>query len=141
MISSHRQADTVVVLGTYMADRIAAKRVDRDRLVMVPVWSRREEIYPMPRFGHPLRAELGLSEKFVAMYSGNLGLAHSFDEFLGAARRLARSLRHRFLFVEAALVLPRSVPPRKTKDWRTSGSSTTSRENNSTHHSRSPMFI
>ena len=31
---------------------------------------------------------LGLSDRFVAMYSGNLGLAHSFDEFLAAARRL-----------------------------------------------------
>jgi colanic acid biosynthesis glycosyl transferase WcaI len=42
----------------------------------------------MPRFGHPLREELGLVDKFVAMYSGNLGLAHSFEEFLEAARRL-----------------------------------------------------
>jgi glycosyltransferase involved in cell wall biosynthesis len=95
----YRQADTVVVLGSYMADRIAAKRVRRDRLVTVPVWSRRDEIYPMPRFGHPLRAELGLSDKFVAMYSGNLGLAHSFDEFLAAARRLRDRSDLVFLFV------------------------------------------
>src|SRR3712207_7172069 len=53
--SVYRQADKVVVLGPYMADRIAAKRVRADRLVTVPVWSRREEIYPMPRAGHPLR--------------------------------------------------------------------------------------
>ena len=95
----YRQADKVVVLGPYMMDRIAAKGVRADRLTLIPVWSRRDEIYPMPREDHPLREELGLEGKFVAMYSGNLGLAHSFVEFLETARRL----RHRsdvvFLFV------------------------------------------
>ena len=95
----YRQADKVVILGPYMADRIAAKRVRRDRLATIPVWSRRDEIYPVPREGHELRASLGLADKFVAMYSGNLGLSHSFAEFVEAARRL----RHRddivFLFV------------------------------------------
>ena len=54
----------------------------------IPVWSRRDEIYPLPRDANPLRKSLGLERAFVAMYSGNLGLAHSFDEFLEAARRL-----------------------------------------------------
>jgi colanic acid biosynthesis glycosyl transferase WcaI len=97
--SVYRQADKVVVLGPYMADRIASKGVRRDRLTMIPVWSRRDEIYPIPRGGHPLRQELGLEGKFVAMYSGNLGLAHSFDEFLEAARRLRDRDEIVFLYV------------------------------------------
>src|SRR5262249_8503040 len=84
----YRPADNVVVLGPYRADRIVAKRVKCDRVAMIPVWSRREEIYPVPRAENPLRAELGLADEFVAMYSGNLGLAHAFEEFLEAARRL-----------------------------------------------------
>jgi glycosyltransferase involved in cell wall biosynthesis len=86
--SVYRAADKVVVLGPYMADRIAAKGVRSERLAPIPVWSRRDEVYPMPRFGHPLREELGLVDKFVAMYSGNLGIAHSFEEFLAAALAL-----------------------------------------------------
>jgi len=97
--SVYRAADRVVVLGPYMADRIAAKGVKPDRIETVHVWSRRDEIYPIPREGHPLRASLGLEGKFVAMYSGNMGLAHTFDDFMETARRL----RHRddivFLFV------------------------------------------
>ncbi|HEV3163161.1 MAG TPA: glycosyltransferase family 4 protein [Isosphaeraceae bacterium] len=84
----YRQADKVVVLGPYMADRIASKQVRIDRVVTIPVWSRRDEVYPLPREGHPLRTQLGLADKFVAMYSGNLGLAHAFEEFLEAARHL-----------------------------------------------------
>jgi glycosyltransferase involved in cell wall biosynthesis len=95
----YRQADKVVVLGPYMADRVAAKQVRGERLVTIPVWSRRDEIYPVPRSGHPLRAALGLEDRFVAMYSGNLGLAHTFDEFLEAARRLRDMDRIVFLFI------------------------------------------
>jgi colanic acid biosynthesis glycosyl transferase WcaI len=95
----YRQADKVVVLGPYMADRIAAKGARPDRLAQVPVWSRRDEVYPLPRAGHPLRASLGLADRFVAMYSGNLGLAHAFDEFLDAARRLRERADIVFLFV------------------------------------------
>jgi glycosyltransferase involved in cell wall biosynthesis len=95
----YRQADMVVVLGPYMADRILAKGVRPDRVATIPVWSRRDEIYPLPREGHPLRAALGLEDKFVAMYSGNLGLAHSTSEFLDAARRLRGRDDMVFLFV------------------------------------------
>jgi glycosyltransferase involved in cell wall biosynthesis len=95
----YRQADKVVVLGPYMADRILAKRVRPDRVTTIPVWSRRDEIYPLPREGHPLRESLGLAGKFVAMYSGNLGLAHSTSEFLEAARRLRDHEDIVFLFV------------------------------------------
>ena len=109
----YRQADKVVVLGPYMADRIAAKGVRRDRLATIPVWSRRDEIYPLPREGHELRASLGLADKFVAMYSGNLGLAHSFDEVIEAARRLRDRDDIVFLFVGGG---PRLAEVRAAKE-------------------------
>jgi len=95
----YRQADRVVVLGPYMADRILAKGVRSERIREVPVWSRREEIFPRDRDGHPLREELGLADKFVVMYSGNLGLAHQFDEVVRAAEAFEARDDVVFLFV------------------------------------------
>ncbi len=109
----YRQADRVVVLGPYMADRIARKGVPEDRLVTIPVWSRRDEIEPIVRLNNPLRKQLGLGDRFVAMYSGNLGLAHSFDEFLGAARMLRDDSRIVFLFVGGG---PRMAEVRATAE-------------------------
>jgi glycosyltransferase involved in cell wall biosynthesis len=94
-----RRADKIVVLGSYMADRIAAKRVRPGRIVTIPVWSRRDEVYPLARAENPVRTELGLADSFVVMYSGNLGLAHSFEEILEAARRLRARREIVFLFV------------------------------------------
>ena len=95
----YRQADKVVVLGPYMADRITSKGVRPERVATIPVWSRQDEIFPLPRAGHPFAPVLGLAGKFVAMYSGNLGLAHSTSEFLDAARRLRDREDIVFLFV------------------------------------------
>lgn len=96
---SYRQADRVVALGPYMGKRLLDKRVKPERLREIPVWSRRDEVYPIPIADHPLRKELGLEGKFVAMYSGNLGLAHTFDEFIEAARRFRDDPRIVFLYV------------------------------------------
>ena len=49
----------------------------------------------------------------MAMYSGNLGLAHSFDEFLEAARRLRDRDDLVFLFVGAG---PRAEEVRAARD-------------------------
>jgi colanic acid biosynthesis glycosyl transferase WcaI len=95
----YRQADRVVALGPYMADRISLKGVASERIATIPVWSERDEIYPTPRDSNPFRKALGLERAFVAMYSGNLGLAHSFDEFIEVARRLRDRTDIVFLFV------------------------------------------
>lgn len=107
-----RRADTVVALGPYMADRLMAKGVRDNRLVEIPVWSRADEIEPLPRDGHPLRESLGLQGKFIAMYSGNLGLAHSTHEFIEAARRLRHRTDVVFLFVGGG---PRTAEIRSAK--------------------------
>jgi glycosyltransferase involved in cell wall biosynthesis len=95
----YRRADRVVVLGPYMADRVIAKGVRPERLREVPVWSRRDEIFPRERAGHPLREELGLEDQFVVMYSGNLGLAHQFEDVIAAAETLEYRPDITFLFV------------------------------------------
>lgn len=97
----YRLADRVVVLGPYMADRVAMKGVDDAAIRTIPVWSRRDEVYPIPRESNALRRSLELGDAFVAMYSGNLGLAHSFDEFIEAARRLRDRKDIVFLFAGA----------------------------------------
>ena len=93
-----RGADRVVALGPYMADRLLAKRVRPGRLVTIPVWSRREEIVPVSREANRLRESLGFGDRFLVMYSGNVGLAHTFEDFLEAARLLRDRPEILFLF-------------------------------------------
>ena len=98
--TGYRRADLVVDLGFVMKERIAAKGVDPGKLETIEVWSDGDEVYPVPAGSNPVRDELGLgADRFVVMYSGNAGLAHRFDEVLGAMRRLKDDDRFFFLFV------------------------------------------
>ncbi|WP_237170778.1 glycosyltransferase family 4 protein [Paludisphaera borealis] len=111
-----RQADRVVVLGPYMADRILMKKVRPDRVTTIPVWSRRDEVYPVAHASNALRKRLGFRDELVAMYSGNLGLAHTFDEFIEAARRLRDRSDIVFLYVGGG---PRLAEVRAAKEAET----------------------
>jgi glycosyltransferase involved in cell wall biosynthesis len=97
--ASYRSADFVVDLGRYMKRRLLQKQVAQARLHTIPVWSDREEIFPVSHEENPLRSELGLEDKFVVMYSGNAGLAHRFEEILAAVKQLQSHPDIEFLFV------------------------------------------
>jgi len=90
----------VVDLGPYMKRRIRRKGVSDTQLHTIPVWNKKDEVYPIPDEENPLVDEVGLDDKFVVMYSGNAGLGHRFDEVLGAARHFdGRNDDIHFLFV------------------------------------------
>ena len=95
----YRGADFVVDLGRHMKRRLVAMGVEPRRTHTVRVWSRAEEIEPIPPEANPLRRELGLADAFVVMYSGNAGIVHDFDAILEAMRLLKDEPGLFFLFV------------------------------------------
>ena len=96
---AYRQADFVVDLGPYMKRRLEDKGVPTDCLHTIPVWNKRDEVYPVPDDENPLVEEVGLEDKFVVMYSGNAGLGHRFDEVLAAMKHFDGHDEIFFLFV------------------------------------------
>jgi glycosyltransferase involved in cell wall biosynthesis len=97
--SIDKQADRIVALGPYMADRLQKRGVRLERISIIPVWSRMDEVEPIPREENTLRKSLNLFDKTVVMYSGNMGLAHAFDEVLQAIDRLRHRSDILFMFV------------------------------------------
>lgn len=96
---SYRQAQFTVDLGPYMKRRIRDKGVPNERLHTIPVWNKKEEVYPISEDENSLVEEVGLEDKFVVMYSGNAGIGHRFDEVLEAARHFDGHPDLHFLFV------------------------------------------
>lgn len=99
--AGYRNADFVVDLGAFMKRRLEAKGVRPERLHTIPVWSKKDEVEPMPLAENPLLDEWGLRGKCVVMYSGNAGLAHRFDEVLAAMHTLKNHPELFFLFIGA----------------------------------------
>ena len=94
-----RRADAVIVIGRCMADRLADDGVPRSLMHLVTNWADEGAVRDCPLAGNPLRDELGLEGRFVVLYSGNMGVAHTFDEVMHAAERLAGRRDIHFVFV------------------------------------------
>lgn len=84
---AYRGADRVVVLSRDMAELLQAWGVEQARLAIVPNWADAGLIRPV-KTGNRFRRELGLEDRFVVMYSGNMGLSQRLECVLDAAERL-----------------------------------------------------
>jgi glycosyltransferase involved in cell wall biosynthesis len=79
----------VVTVGRCMRERLVRERgLDAEKVSVVPNWPP-AAVASVPHDENPFRAEHGLEDRFVVMYSGNMGLAHPFDAVLDAAATLA----------------------------------------------------
>jgi colanic acid biosynthesis glycosyl transferase WcaI len=85
---SLKTATANVVVGTLMADKVAARGVARDRIHVIANWSEDNAIIPIAASNNLLRQQWALTDKFVVGYSGNLGRAHEFGTVLAAAEQL-----------------------------------------------------
>jgi len=90
------RADAVVALDEAMGRALQARGARR--VAVIPNWADGEALRPDPEAGAGLRAVYGLGDRFVVLYSGNLGLAHRFDAVIAAARAIA-ALRPDVLFL------------------------------------------
>jgi glycosyltransferase involved in cell wall biosynthesis len=88
MHGAYRRADLVVVLSEDMRDLLTSSGAPGDRIAVLPNWVDTKLVYPA-KSENAFRRRHGLEDKFVVMYSGNLGLSQRLEHFLEAARLLA----------------------------------------------------
>ena len=97
---SLRQSELVIAIGSRMKTRLISERIDSSRIVILPNFSRDDEISPEPDGTEELKQAWGFGEQdFIVGYSGNLGRAHDYETMLDAAGMLKDDRDTRFLFV------------------------------------------
>lgn len=87
--ATYRLSDRVTVLSRDLADNVSDKIGARrsDRVVVIPNFVDTERIVPLDA-ATEYRRELGLSERPVVMYAGNIGFSQSLEMLVAAAREL-----------------------------------------------------
>jgi lipopolysaccharide/colanic/teichoic acid biosynthesis glycosyltransferase len=98
---SLRRADRVVAIGDGMAERLCRHGIARERIELIGNWADGEAITPIPFEQNPFVQRHGFGEKFVVLYSGNLGVGHHFETIVEAAKRLRSVDQLQFLFIGA----------------------------------------
>lgn len=93
------RADTIVALDRFMAARLGQRASVDGRLVVLPPWPHEDHLESIPHQANPFRRGQGINERFVVMFSGNLGMGNPVDTILEAALRLQDHPRLLFLFI------------------------------------------
>jgi len=98
-----RRAEFVVVIGRCMRDRLAERSVKLDRIRVIPNWAHHpptaEDIREFGQAERAFRERHKLGDRFLVLYSGNMGWAHRFDTVLRVAERLRDRPEIVFVFV------------------------------------------
>ncbi len=80
--------DHIITVGRCMQERLVQDRgLPADRVTVLPNWPP-SAVTPIAHVDNPFRTEHDLDNRFVVMYSGNMGLPHPFDAVLDAAAQL-----------------------------------------------------
>jgi glycosyltransferase involved in cell wall biosynthesis len=97
---SYHKVKKIVVLGRDMKDLLITNySIEPDRIACIPNWSLTSNTTFIPFKQNRLARELGIENKFVVQYSGNMGLWHDIDTFIRAADRLKDNRDIQFLFI------------------------------------------
>jgi colanic acid biosynthesis glycosyl transferase WcaI len=96
---STTRARKLIVLDRFMKERLLAKGVAAEKMVIVPPWSHDQHAFHSPEGASAFRAAHGLTDKFVVMYAGNHSPCHPLDTLLQAALQLEQHSDIRFVFI------------------------------------------
>jgi colanic acid biosynthesis glycosyl transferase WcaI len=82
----YKHSSKIVVVGRDMAELTAAKVSNLDiPIVSIPNWAELETVSPAPRESNELLIELGLQDKFVFLYAGNMGHPNDMESIVECA--------------------------------------------------------
>lgn len=109
----------IIVVGRDMHELLTRKTAGLDiPISTIPNWAELESVSPSPREENALLKELGLSDKFVFLYAGNLGHPNDLESIVECAAELLEIEELHFIFLGAgakrkwleAQVRERSLP-------------------------------
>lgn len=94
----YAKAKRVFTISEDMKKEVA-KYVDPSNISIVYNWSHNERMVPVKKDENPFLKEHGLSDKFIILYSGNMGMTHDIDVMVDVANELKKEDDIRFLFI------------------------------------------
>ncbi len=96
---SYRHADRVIAISEKMKTTLTNKGVATSTISTIHNWADVKQIYPVCRNENRFISRNNLEKYFTVQYSGNMGVAHDFETFLGGIVSLRDLEDIKFLFI------------------------------------------
>jgi len=103
----YKQADEIVVISEGFLKNLLHKRVNEEKLHIVPNWVDTEFLRPYPK-SNPVSRKFSLEDKFVALYSGTLTLSSylTLEKVMEAAKLMENEEDFRLVITGEGLKKP-----------------------------------
>lgn len=96
----YKYTSKIIVVGRDMKELVSRKTDGLDvPVVAISNWAELESIEPAERRANTLLKKLGLAEKFVFLYAGNMGHPNDVESIVSAAEMLSRDTKIHFVFL------------------------------------------
>lgn len=100
----YKYASKIIVVGRDMKELVGKKTAGLDvPIVTIPNWAELETVAPAPREYNALLKELGLEDKFVFLYAGNMGHPNDLESIVWCADHLKGDPKPHFIFLGAGV--------------------------------------
>lgn len=100
----YKHASKIIAVGRDMNELLAKKTAGLDvPIATIPNWAELESVSPADRNDNALLKELGLEDKFVFLYAGNMGYPNDVESIIGCAEILRSDDRIHFVFLGAGV--------------------------------------
>ncbi|MBN2223066.1 MAG: glycosyltransferase family 4 protein, partial [Deltaproteobacteria bacterium] len=109
------KAAAVSVISGGFRSNLIAKGVPEEKIHLIPNFAETEVIHPLARQNR-LSSALGLDDRFVVLYAGNIGLSQGLETVLDAAELLRDNAEIVFLIVGNGATKPALVDLARRKD-------------------------
>jgi colanic acid biosynthesis glycosyl transferase WcaI len=95
-----KHASKLIVVGRDMRELMEKKTAGLDIPIdVIPNWADLELIHPTPRSENGLLKELGIEDKFVLLYAGNIGQPTDVETIVDAAEKLLAQSQFHLVFI------------------------------------------
>ena len=96
----YKYASNIIVMGRDMNKLFLKKTAGLDvPVVTIPNWADLESVHPTPRANNELLNELGIADKFVFMYAGNIGHPTDVETIIECSAKLLDRTEFHFVFI------------------------------------------
>lgn len=92
------KAKNIYTISNGMAEQLS-EYVDRNHIKIINLWCSSENFKPIEKDQNPFIIQHNLQDKFIVMYSGNMGYTHNVDTLVEVAKQMQNTTNVHFLFI------------------------------------------
>lgn len=103
----YKHATKLIAVGRDMKEMLEDKTAGLDPSIgVIQNWAEVEDVRPEPRAENLLLSELGLLDKFIFLYAGNMGHPNDLETLIDAAKRLSEVNDIHFIYLGTGVKRP-----------------------------------